>query len=213
VRTRIIQDDPEPTDPQSVAEPPPPPGVKTRNIAARAGRWSARHRRLAVLGWLAFVFLAFMIGNSVGTDTLSNEEAAVGESGEASRVVADAYPENLGEAVLIQSKALKADAPEYRAAVADVARRVEATKGTTNVTTPYDKGAPSPVSDDRHSVMVSFEVKGDLKDKTAMKTIDASVAQTEAASSSSGRAAPRTPSWRSSRRTSRRPLSDRSRSR
>jgi uncharacterized membrane protein YdfJ with MMPL/SSD domain len=181
MRTRIIQDDPEPTESQRPAEPPPPPGVRTRNIAARAGRWSARHKRLAVLGWLVFVFLAYMIGNNVGTDTLTNEEAAVGESGEASRIVADAYPENLGEAVLIQSKTLKADAPEYRAVVTDVARRIEATKGTTSVSTPYDKGSPGPVSDDRHSVMVSFEVKGDLKNKTAMKTIDATVAQTEAA--------------------------------
>ena len=181
MRTRIIQNDPEPPEPQSSSEPPPPPGVKTRNIAARAGRWSARHRRLAVLGWLAFVFLAYMIGSNVGTDTLTDEEAAVGESGEASRVVADAYPQNLGEAVLIQSKTLTADSPEYRAVVADVTRRVEATEGTTKVSSPYDRSNPSAVSDDGHSTMVGFEVKGDLKDATAKETIDASLAQTEAA--------------------------------
>jgi RND superfamily putative drug exporter len=178
MRTRIIQDDPEPTEPQSSAEPPPPPGVKTRNIAARAGRWSARHRRLAVIGWLVFVFAAFMIGSNVGTATLSNEEAAVGESGEAARIAKDAFPENLAEVVLIQSKSLKTDAPEYRAVIADVAQRLEATKGTTKVTTP-DEG--SAVSDDGRSALVSFEVKGDLQDKASMEIIDASVLQTKAA--------------------------------
>src|SRR5918992_1122223 len=140
MRTRIIQNDPEPAEPQVSAEPP-PPGVKT----------------------------------------LTNEEAAVGESGEAARVVADAYPENLGEAVLIQSKTLTAESPEYRAVVADVTRRVEATKGTTKVSSPYDQSNPSAVSDDGHSTMVGFQVEGDLKDATAMETIDASLAQTKAA--------------------------------
>ena len=31
----------------------------SRNIAARAGRWSAQHRKKAIIGWLAFVILAF----------------------------------------------------------------------------------------------------------------------------------------------------------
>ena len=33
----------------------------TRNpgLAARAGRWSAQHRKKAIWGWLAFVLIAF----------------------------------------------------------------------------------------------------------------------------------------------------------
>jgi hypothetical protein len=34
------------------------------NLTARAARWSAAHRRKAVLGWLAFVLFAFAIGAS-----------------------------------------------------------------------------------------------------------------------------------------------------
>jgi uncharacterized membrane protein YdfJ with MMPL/SSD domain len=33
-----------------------------RNLAARMGRWSAGHRKLAILGWLAFVALALALG-------------------------------------------------------------------------------------------------------------------------------------------------------
>src|SRR5687767_342322 len=32
--------------------------MPSRNLAARAGRWSARHRKTAILGWIAFVVLA-----------------------------------------------------------------------------------------------------------------------------------------------------------
>ena len=31
------------------------------NIAAVAGRWSAQHRRTAILGWLGFVLVAFIV--------------------------------------------------------------------------------------------------------------------------------------------------------
>ena len=50
-----------------------------RNIAARAGRWSATHRKRAIWGWLAFVFLAVFIGASVGTQTLDTAASGVGE--------------------------------------------------------------------------------------------------------------------------------------
>ena len=30
------------------------------------GRWSARHRKTAIFGWLAFVIVSFAIGIAVG---------------------------------------------------------------------------------------------------------------------------------------------------
>src|SRR5206468_4026698 len=44
------------------------PQCPTAPLAARAGRWSVRHRKTAILGWLAFVIVAFAIGNVVGTE-------------------------------------------------------------------------------------------------------------------------------------------------
>ena len=58
---------------------------QSRNIAARAGRWSARHRKTAILGWILFVVLAFMAGKNMGTETLTTEQAGVGDSGRASQ--------------------------------------------------------------------------------------------------------------------------------
>ena len=48
---------------------------QTRSIAARAGRWSATHRKTAIWGWLAFVVVAFAIGGAVGTKTLQHGPA------------------------------------------------------------------------------------------------------------------------------------------
>ena len=44
--------------------------VHRENLAARAGRWSARHWKTAVFGWLAFVLVAFYLGMVVGTNSL-----------------------------------------------------------------------------------------------------------------------------------------------
>jgi putative drug exporter of the RND superfamily len=34
----------------------------SNNLAARAGRWSASHRKTAIFGWLAFVIVAVVLG-------------------------------------------------------------------------------------------------------------------------------------------------------
>jgi hypothetical protein len=149
------------------------------NIAASAGRRSARLRRLVLIGWLAFPVLAFMAGNNVGTDVLTDEEAAVGESGTAARITAEAYPATIDESVIVQSKTLDTDAPKFRAAVADVQRRLQRTARLSNVHEPHDNASPSPVSDDGRSALVTFEVKGNTEDATAKQVVDASPAHTK----------------------------------
>src|SRR5438093_10582003 len=97
--------------------PKPPPGGPQMNIAARAGRWSATHRKTAIWGWLAFVFLAFAIGNSVGTKTLQSDQLGVGESGRADRTIEGAFQRSADELVLIQSGSVRATDPSFRAVV------------------------------------------------------------------------------------------------
>jgi uncharacterized membrane protein YdfJ with MMPL/SSD domain len=53
------------------------------NLAARAGRWSASHRKLAILGWLAFVLAAAVIGGIAGMNYQRDEDLGTGESGRA----------------------------------------------------------------------------------------------------------------------------------
>ena len=51
-----------------------------RNLAARAGRWSARHRKTAILGWVAFVVLATVLGGRIGQNNLDDSATGNGES-------------------------------------------------------------------------------------------------------------------------------------
>src|SRR5215212_9793090 len=63
-----------------------------RNIAASAGRWSARHRKTAVFGWILFCLIAFVAGKSAGLDTIKSTETGVGESGRADKIVGESWP-------------------------------------------------------------------------------------------------------------------------
>ena len=146
------------------------------NLAARVGRWSARHRRIAIGGWLAFVVLAFLIGGMAGTRTLQYEESGVGESGRADRAVYHAFPKQAEETVLVQSASVKADSPQFRAVVTDVMQRLRRTDGVEHLTSPYRDGGAH-VSPDGHSALVGFALAGD---PTATE-VDATVAATEAA--------------------------------
>jgi RND superfamily putative drug exporter len=154
---------------------------RPRNIAARAGSWSARHRKKAIAGWLAFVVLSFVIGGAVGTDQLTEQQSGVGDSGTAAKLVDDAFPKRIDESVLIQSTAHTADDPEYRAVVADVTQRLERVEGVQELHGPYDSAEAAPVSEDGRSVLVSFEVAGEKTDTAAMAVVDETVAQTAAA--------------------------------
>ncbi len=65
----------------------------SRNIAARAGRWSARHRKTAILGWIAVRRPRLHGGRQRSApDTLTQEQSGVGESGRADRIVDGRLP-------------------------------------------------------------------------------------------------------------------------
>jgi uncharacterized membrane protein YdfJ with MMPL/SSD domain len=154
---------------------------QSRNLAARAGRWSARHRKIAILGWFAFVILAFVVGGKVGTQQLTDETSGVGESGQATRIHADAYPKQTEEMVLISSTKLKSDAPEFKAAVDDVMHRLKATDGVEQVENPYTAEGAGHISSDGHAARIGFVVPGDKETTHVKDIVDATVTQTEAA--------------------------------
>jgi uncharacterized membrane protein YdfJ with MMPL/SSD domain len=148
------------------------------NLAARVGRWSVGHRKTAIFGWLAFVFVAVAVGFSlVPQKNLEQGEGMPGETGQASQVLKDAYPKQQnesGEQVLIQSKSLKASDSQFKAAVADVTKRLEGTKGVTEVAGPYKAGAEG-ISKDGHSALVSFTLPGksDVTEKSVVNSLAA----------------------------------------
>jgi uncharacterized membrane protein YdfJ with MMPL/SSD domain len=133
----------------------------TRSIAARAGRWSATHRKTAIWGWLAFVVLAFAIGGAVGTKTLQQDQLGVGESGRADDTIAAAFPRSADELVLIQSDTATATDPSFRAVVADVEQRLKDVPYAEDLESPYAAGNDGQISGDGRSALIRFKIAGD----------------------------------------------------
>jgi len=132
-----------------------------RNLAARAGRWSAQHRKKAIFGWLAFVIVAVFIGGSVGTKTLGDSDFGIGESGRADKAVSDHFPDKGAESVLVQSRGgARTDDAGFRATVDDVVGRLERTKNVRNVKSPYGPDSAGQLSEDGRSALVTFELPG-----------------------------------------------------
>nr|BFE76992.1 hypothetical protein GCM10020092_102930 [Actinoplanes digitatis] len=128
-------------------------GMKqTENVtgfAARAALWSARHRTVAILGWIAFVVGITIASGQIGSHEATMADQGHGESGRADRIVEQAgFPVRpYGEMVLIQG----ADRDK---AVADVTKTLTGRAGVAAVAEPL-------VSPDGGSTLVPFTMSGD----------------------------------------------------
>ena len=133
-----------------------------RNFAARAGRWSAQHRRKAIVGWLVFVVVAMAIGGSLGTKEIATEDQGTGESKRADQTLADGFPDRASEEVLIQGRGdVTIEHPRFTAAVAEVIDELSQFDTVEDVKSPLDVTNQGQVSSDRRSALVTFELLGD----------------------------------------------------
>jgi uncharacterized membrane protein YdfJ with MMPL/SSD domain len=154
----------------------------SRNLAARTGRWSARHWKTATFGWIAFVAVAVVLGGAVGTKQLDPSTSSPGESGRMDRILDDGFEQPAEETVLIQSRKLESDAPAFRAGVQEVVDRVSAVPAVINVRSPLDPAHSEQISADRRSATVAFDIRGDPDDAAdKIDPVVAAVKQAQAA--------------------------------
>jgi uncharacterized membrane protein YdfJ with MMPL/SSD domain len=123
--------------------------MQPSNLAARAGRWSAQHRKTAILGWIVFVVLAVVAGGRIGLNALGESASGSGESKRGDMMVeAAGFPQRAGEQVLVQGAGAEATA-----AVRDVVTRLKRIDGVREIERPV-------ASRDGRSVLVSFALAG-----------------------------------------------------
>ena len=184
------------------------------NLAERAGRWSAAHWKTATFGWLAFVAIAFVLGNALGVVKLTDTEQATGETARAERMLNGAgFADHAGETVLVQSHSKTVSDPAFKQTVNRVVSKLETLPTVRDVRSPLAQGREGQLSADRHSALVQFSISGssDTADTRVEPVLD-EVAQLQQASPgfvvrSSATRARTTRSARRSARTSRMPKS------
>jgi uncharacterized membrane protein YdfJ with MMPL/SSD domain len=154
--------------------------TSNRNIAARAGHWSATHRKTAIWGWLGFVVLAFAIGQVAGLQTLKPEDTGVGESGRMDKLLGDEFETPAVERIMIQSESLKASAPAFKAVITDVVSRMDREPDVASIESPLTPLNSNLISADGHTALVDVKITGDPDDAVdKIGTITDAVASAE----------------------------------
>jgi uncharacterized membrane protein YdfJ with MMPL/SSD domain len=128
------------------------------NLAARAGSWSAQHRKTAIIGWFAFVVVAVLVGMAVGQKKISDVDQFTGETHRAEQTLDRAGLRPVNESVFVQSRTLRVEDPEFKAVLKQVATRLSGLQHVRNVELPRTGG--SAVAPDRHAALVKFEIAG-----------------------------------------------------
>jgi uncharacterized membrane protein YdfJ with MMPL/SSD domain len=138
----------------------------SRNIAARMGRWSAKHRKLAIFGWLAFVLSAIVVGTAMGQKTIGQQNNDVGQAHRADQILKQAgFAESgpLTEFVVIQNHRLTIHDPAFRVAVQDMVKAVSPSTAIHNLRSPLEAANRSQVTHDGHTALVEWDMNGTLK--------------------------------------------------
>ena len=149
------------------------------NLAARMGRWSARHWKTATFGWLVFVALAgaILFTGTIGTETIDADTSGPGESGRVDRILDAEFTQPADEAIVIDSETLTFADPAFRAAVDDALRSLSVSPDVQNAASPLATENADLVSADGHTVRIDFEIRGDPDD--AVDKIDPIIAATD----------------------------------
>jgi RND superfamily putative drug exporter len=149
------------------------------NIAARMGRWSARHRKTAIFGWLAFVVAAFAVGIAVPMQTIDETDWNVGEARKGDHIIRDGgfALDEQWEFVLVQSDSKTVDDAEFRAVVNGAVVTLRGFEQVGKLRSPFAAGNEGQISKDRHSALIQFSPEGSYDD--AVTYIDTITAATE----------------------------------
>jgi len=151
----------------------------SRNVAARMGRWSARHRKTAIFGWLAFVVAAFALGMAIPMQKIDEADWNVGEARKGDHIIRDGgfALDEQSEFVLVQSDTKTVDDPAFRAVVTDAVATLRGFDEVDKLRSPLAAGNEGQISKDRHSALIQFSPEGSYEEAVAY--IDSITAATE----------------------------------
>src|SRR3954454_3380854 len=131
----------------------------SRNLAARAGRWSAKNWKTAIALWVAFVAVSVGLGTTLGTHTLTASEQATGEAAQAEQLLGSAgFDTPAAESVIVRSDSRTVADPAFRSTVQSVLAQLRTMSQVRNLRT----GAAGQISKDRRAQLIEFDMRGKL---------------------------------------------------
>ncbi|HSI97232.1 MAG TPA: hypothetical protein VK926_02635, partial [Gaiellaceae bacterium] len=145
------------------------PLKRSTNIAARMGRWSARHRKAAIFGWLAFVVASFAVGIALPMQTIDETDWNVGEARKGDHIIRDGgfQLDEQSEYVLVQSDTKTVGDAAFWSVVNEALVALERFPQVTKLRSPLVAGNEGQISKDRHSVLIQFSPEGSYDDAIA----------------------------------------------
>jgi putative drug exporter of the RND superfamily len=143
-----------------------PAGRPRVPVVERIAGWSARHRKMAVLGWLVMVAAIFVVGSMLPASSVPSNDA--GQSGQAEQTLQRlGFTAPPAESVLIQQRGSSASGgpfatnPAMRQAVRQVvAALARLPRSASGIESPLQPGHAGLVSADGRSALVTFKVPG-----------------------------------------------------
>ena len=133
----------------------------TKGLAARLGGWSARHKKSVLAGWFVFVALAMMVSTFVPANKLTKADQFTGESGRAEKTLESNFPKPAVELVLIHSATLTTDDATFKRAIKQTTAGFAGLSVVDHLKAPGYGSSTGLVSEDRHTAMIQFDIKGD----------------------------------------------------
>jgi uncharacterized membrane protein YdfJ with MMPL/SSD domain len=133
----------------------------SKGLAARLGGWSARHKKSVLLGWFVFVALAMLVSTFLPANKLTEADQFTGESGRAEKTLESSFPKPAAEMVLIHSSTLTTDDPAFKRAISQATAGFVGLPVVKDLKAPGYRSSTGLVSNDRHTAMIQFAIKGD----------------------------------------------------
>jgi uncharacterized membrane protein YdfJ with MMPL/SSD domain len=149
------------------------------NVAARMGRWSAKHRKTAIFGWLAFVVASVAIGMAIPMQKIDEADWNVGEARQGDHIIRDGgfALDEQSEFVLVQSDTKTVDDPAFRTVIANAVTTLRGFDEVGKLRSPLVAGNEGQISKDGHAALIQFSPEGSYDE--AVTYIDSITAATE----------------------------------
>ena len=148
--------------------------VHANTFAARAGRWSAQHRKTAIWGWIALRRRRLRHRRRRRREEAHRLHRPRRFRPRPTQLALDHFPKDQSENILIQAPKGGSAKDATSARPSTTRRRRRGKPRVAEVKSPFAQGNENQISKDGRSVLVSFKVRGD--DDQTSKAIDPVVA-------------------------------------